>query len=336
MKNLNYIISIVIWLLFNHATHGQNSTFTIAFGSCNDQNKSNPFWTDIIEQSPNLWIWGGDNIYADTYNMEKMSRMYQQQKSHSQYSKLIKEIPALGIWDDHDYGLNDGGKEYAKKRESQQLFLDFLDVPKDSPRREHEGIYHSEIFKTSEGSIKIILLDTRYFRTALTKAKERNRRYKPNKNEGTILGSEQWKWLENVLNSSITDFTLIVSSIQILSSEHGFEKWANFPNEVEKLFKLIQKSKSKNILFLSGDRHISEFSTLQLDSLNYPLIDFTSSGLTHSYNSYTYEPNKYRKGNVVSTLSYGLIEFDIKKRKVTFKMMGKDKTVLQEFTQFYP
>ncbi len=336
MNNFHFFKSFIICLLFSQFSFSQNNTFTIAFGSCNHQERVNPFWKDIMEQSPNLWIWGGDNIYADTYDMEKMSKMYQQQKSHSQYSKLIEKIPVLGTWDDHDYGLNDGGKEFAKKRESQQLFLDFLGIPKDSPRREREGIYHSEVFKTGGGNIKVIILDTRYFRTELTKATEKNKRYQPNKNEGSILGEKQWKWLTEELNNNNADFTVIVSSIQILSSEHGFEKWANFPNETKKLFTLIEKSSSKNVILFSGDRHISEFSTLQLDGLQYPLIDFTSSGLTHSYDAYTHEPNSNRKGKVVSSLSYSLIEFDLKKHKVTFKMMGKDKAILQEFTQFYP
>ncbi|SEB35379.1 alkaline phosphatase D [Tenacibaculum sp. MAR_2009_124] len=336
MNNNNYFILLIFWLLFNQFTFSQTSTFTIAFGSCNDQNKTNPFWENIMEQSPNLWIWGGDTIYADTDNMEKMRLLYEQQKNNIEYSAFTQSIPILGTWDDHDYGVNDGGEEFEKKQESQQLFLDFLNVPANSPRRKREGIYHSKIFKTPDGTIKVILLDTRYFRSPLTKSKEKNKRYQPNKNGGTILGLQQWKWLNNELNTNVSDFTILVSSIQILSAEHGFEKWANFPTETDKLFSLIKKSKSKNIIFLSGDRHISEFSTLQLNSLKYPLIDFTSSGLTHSYESYTYEPNKLRKGNVVNSRSYGLIKFNFKERKVIFKMMGEDKHVLQEFTQFYP
>ena len=40
----------------------------------------------------------------------------------------------IGTWDDHDYGLNDAGKEYDGKDFSQQLMLDFLDEPSDSLR----------------------------------------------------------------------------------------------------------------------------------------------------------------------------------------------------------
>jgi alkaline phosphatase D len=40
----------------------------------------------------------------------------------------------IGTWDDHDYGLNDAGKEYSGKVFSQRLMLDFLDEAEDSSR----------------------------------------------------------------------------------------------------------------------------------------------------------------------------------------------------------
>ena len=45
--------------------------FTIVFASCNDQNREQPLWLPILENKPDLFIWGGDNIYSDTADMEK-------------------------------------------------------------------------------------------------------------------------------------------------------------------------------------------------------------------------------------------------------------------------
>ncbi|ALU74292.1 alkaline phosphatase D family protein [Tenacibaculum finnmarkense] len=314
--------------------YSQNK-FTLAFGSCDNQRKENPFWEDIISLKPDVWVWGGDNIYADTYNMAKMEKFYQQQKRDSSYQKLVKNTPILATWDDHDYGQNDGGTHYRKKEESQQLFLDFLNVPKNSPRRKQAGIYHSKTFKIKNNSVKIITLDTRYFRTELTKGTGK-KRYQSNQKEGSILGSDQWKWLAKELTNSTANFTVIVSSIQVLSSEHGFEKWSNFPNEMTTFFKLIETSKAKNVIILSGDRHISEFSKASLNTIAYPIIDFTSSGLTHAYSSFSSEKNKYRIGNVTSKLSYGVLFFDFISNKVTFQIRGKNKVILQEINQVYP
>ncbi|WP_271783069.1 alkaline phosphatase D family protein [Aquimarina algiphila] len=314
-----------------------NTDFTIAFGSCNKQNNPQPFWNEILKNTPNVFIWGGDNIYADSEDVLKIKNDYALQNSNSGYMKLKQSVPVMGTWDDHDYGKNDAGIEWSKKKESQQLFLDFLEVSKDSPRRTQHGVYTSRIFEIDKGNIKVIVLDTRYFRSQLKKSANGNGRYEPyDNNEGTILGEEQWKWLEKELENNYSDFVVIVTSIQFLSSEHGFETWGNFPHEVARLKEILLNKKVRNAILLSGDRHISEFSITKIPSLKYPLIDFTSSGLTHSYSAYRGESNKYRIGNVVSIPSFGVLKFDFDSYEVTMQIRGKNNVVLQEFKHQYP
>lgn len=332
---MKIFISFTMLITFSISCFSQKD-FTIAFGSCDNQRLNNPFWEEIVSLQPNVWIWGGDNVYADTDNMRKMKRIYKKQKNDKGYKKLIKTTPILATWDDHDYGKNDAGVEYKMKKESQQLFLDFLDVPVNSVRRKQEGVYHTQTFNTSNGSVKVIVLDTRFFRTELTDGTN-GQRYQPNTyNKGTVLGNAQWQWLTNELTNSTATFTVIVSSIQFLSKEHGFEKWGNFPHEVDKLYNLIKKATNTNVVLLSGDRHISEFSKTTIADVHYPIIDFTSSGLTHVYSSYSHEDNMYRVGNVVNSLSYGTLTFNLKAKKITFQMLGKNGVILQEINQIYP
>jgi alkaline phosphatase D len=37
--------------------------------------------------------------------------------------KFLAHTKTLAVWDDHDYGINDGGKEYPKKVESKNIFF---------------------------------------------------------------------------------------------------------------------------------------------------------------------------------------------------------------------
>ncbi|NEW78555.1 MAG: alkaline phosphatase family protein [Gelidibacter sp.] len=313
-----------------------NPDFVIAFGSCNNQTLSNPFWTEIKKNKPNLWIWGGDVIYTDTYDMAYMAENYRIQKNNADYANFTKKVAVIGTWDDHDYGLNDGGFEYPKKAEAQQLFLDFLDVPQNDVRRNQKGVYFSKDYSVNNKTIKIILLDTRYFRTALTADNETEKRFKPNVyGEGTMLGEIQWEWLKNELQNSKAAYHIIVSSIQFLSGEHGFEAWGNMPHEADKLVKILKLSGAKNTIILSGDRHISEISKKEIEGLPYPLIDFTSSGLTHSYTDFKGEPNKYRLGNVVSKKSFGLLNFDFKTNAVTMEIRGENNVIYESYAQNY-
>lgn len=317
-------------------TSSNNSDFVIAFGSCNKHNVKNTLWDDVLNQQPNVWIWGGDNIYADTHNMRKLKRKYKKQLEISDYSNLVNHTKILGTWDDHDYGDNDAGVHFKAKKGSQQLFLDFMGVPKNDARRQQKGIYHSETFEIQNFSIKILVLDTRYFRSDLTVSEDETKRYQPNAyGVGTILDKAQWQWLENELNSSSADFNVIVSSIQFLSDQHGFECWANFPHEIDRMKALITSSKAKGVIILSGDRHISEFSKLQIPNMNYPLIDFTSSGLTHSYTGFNGEYNPYRIGDVVFDKSFGLLQFNFETKEVTMKMIGDNNEIQQVLKQSY-
>ncbi|MFT6934166.1 MAG: alkaline phosphatase D [Maribacter sp.] len=313
-----------------------NDVFTIAFGSCNKTSLPNLLWDDIQQTKPDVWIWGGDNIYADTDDMQKLRSMYAAQKAIPGYKNLMATAAVIGTWDDHDYGLNDGGAEFLAKKESQQAFLDFMDVGADSPRRNREGVYASHAYQTGEGSVKVLVLDTRYFRTALTPDTETKKRTKPNEyGEGTVLGVAQWSWLEQELVHSKADFNIIVSSIQILSNEHGFECWGNFPHEVDRFKRIIANSNANGIIVLSGDRHISEISKTELADVSYPLIDFTSSGLTHAYRGFTGEPNPFRMGAVVSTESFGTVRLNFKTKTAVLQMLGDNGEVLGEVRQRY-
>ncbi len=339
LKKINIIVIVCyIQLCFGQKGNEANtSDFVIAFGSCSKVSKPQPFWKEILKSNPNVFIWGGDNIYADTDDMSKVRMGYEMQNDHEEYKKMKHSVPIMATWDDHDYGKNDVGAEWEKKKESQQLFLDFLEISSDSPRRSQEGVYTSQVFDVEKGNIKVIVLDTRYFRSPLKKSNSEYRRYEPyTNNEGTLLGEKQWKWLETELESNYSDFVIIMSSIQFLSSEHGFETWGNFPHEVERLQGLLVRKAVRNAIILSGDRHISEFSMTKIKGLKYPIVDFTSSGLTHSYSGYQGESNQYRVGRVISTPSFGLLKFNLDTYTVLMQIRGKNDIVYQEFKLQYP
>lgn len=287
-------------------TEEKTDQMVIAFGSCSKQYEEQPLWQEMLKHKPDLFIWLGDNVYADTYDMQQMAETYQEQKDNPEYLSFTTAVPVIGIWDDHDYGMNDAGKYYPKKDSSKQLMMDFLQVPENSPRRAREGAYESYSYPFADKTIKIILLDTRYFRDSLQKSETRGRRYEP-KESGTILGETQWQWLANQLITP-GDVTIIGSSIQVISQEHGWEKWYNFPHERERLFNLIAESGAPNVFFISGDRHIAEVSKMQWADSDYPLYDITSSGLTHTWAHAEDEPNQHRLDTLVARLNYGLIK----------------------------
>ena len=219
--------------------HQVPEAVVLAFGSCDNQRLPNNLWREIDKHKPAVWIWGGDNIYCDTENMDTLRQCYLTKLNQPEYKKFISNKLIIGTWDDHDYGVNDGGYEYKYKKESQKLFFEFMKDAKKYHNQDQEGIYYA--VDLPEYKVKIIVLDTRYFRSSLTVDPSGKKRYIPAEG-GTMLGDKQWQWLEMELKNSKANLNLMVSSIQFISSEHGFEMWANMPSEQRKLENLLVRS----------------------------------------------------------------------------------------------
>jgi alkaline phosphatase D len=311
------------------------AVFTLAFGSCNQADQPNDLWDDVLATQPDVFLWGGDIVYADTDVVDSLKASYDLQMTVLGYQTLLAQVPVIGTWDDHDYGLNDGGAEFSIKKESQQVFLDFMQVSQDDPRRSQPGVYALHDYPVGDKLVRIVVLDTRFFRSALREDPSGKKRYLPAAG-GTVLGESQWTWLENSLTKSPADVHIVMSSIQFLSGEHGFESWANFPDEQQRLYDLIARTNPKGLLLLSGDRHISEFSTNKIPDFNQPIIDFTSSGLTHSYSSFQGEPNQHRLGDVLAEKSFGLLRIDLNERTMTMEMVQDSGAIARRLVYKYP
>ena len=269
----------------------------IGLGSCLDQDYPQPIWQSIKKEDLNHFIFLGDNVYGDTRrgSLRKMKRAYDKQKKV--LPDFLNDISIFSIWDDHDFGMNDGGADYRFKRRAQELYLDFWEITKDDDRSNREGIYFSKNEIFFDKKFKFIFLDTRFFRSKL-KGKKSN--YIENiEPDATILGNAQWTWLENELKSDF-DFLFVFSSIQIIAKDHRFEKWSNFPNERAKLFELLEQFNDKTILF-SGDRHRAGIYRKN------GIIEVTSSSMNKPGSSFS-ETDSYLIGKTYPQENYGVLE----------------------------
>lgn len=89
----------------------------------------------------------------------------------------------LGIWDDHDYGINDGDKHFPLKNHTRRIFLDFIAEPQDSVRRtdSFSPIHQDYIIDHRGFQTHILLIDNRFEFDSQTKDR---------------LGDQQWSWLD--------------------------------------------------------------------------------------------------------------------------------------------
>jgi len=291
------IFLIFFLFLISSSNYIYAESIKIGLGSCLDQDYPQPIWQSIKEEDLNYFIFLGDNVYGDSPSgsLRKMKSAYDKQKKV--LPDFLDDISIFSIWDDHDFGINDGGADYRFKRQAQELYIDFWKIPKEDDRSNRDGIYFSKDKIFFDKKFKFIFLDTRFFRSKL-KGKKSN--YIENiEPDATVLGDVQWMWLENQLKSDF-DFLFIFSSIQIIAKDHRFEKWSNFPNERVKLFKLIEQFNDKTILF-SGDRHRAGIYRKNR------LIEVTSSSMNKP-GSFFNETDNYLIGKTYPQENYSVLE----------------------------
>ena len=304
---------------------------SLYFGSCNRTDLDPKIWNTIINQDPEVWVWLGDIVYSEKGSMKDLSEKYAQQKRLPAYKKLEENTTIFGVWDDHDFGENDAGASFSKKKESRKLLFDFLEIPKDHPAQVREGAYQSYCFGGGAQKVCLYLLDVRYFKEDYEKNSSPNQRYK--KNNGLLLGVDQWSWLEKELSTNDATINLFAGGIQLLSDEHPYEKWANFPLAQKRFFDILTKYSIQTPIYLSGDRHIAEVSSQEIKP-NYWIYDITSSGLTHSYDSLEEEPNQYRISPLLTMLNFGKIEINWKISELQAQIINVEG--ISQFTQKIP
>ncbi|MFN0173897.1 MAG: alkaline phosphatase D family protein [Saprospiraceae bacterium] len=318
---------VLLWTIATaFGSYAQTLPTRIAFGSCGSQEKPMPILDSARAHLPDLFVWLGDNIYGDTEDMAVLRDKYAKLNAKPEFQRLKNSTRFLATWDDHDFGWNDSGRHYPFIKESRDIFLDFWEEPANSPRRKHEGIYHSYYFEEQGKRLQLILLDNRSFRDDLRIYRGELSRearffypldYYPHEiTDSTLLGEDQWQWLEAEL-SKPADLRIIGSGSQFSISYNGYEAWANFPHERQRMLDLIKKTRANGVLFITGDVHYAEISVLKNKDI-YPIYDVTSSGITSTWHFAT--PNDNRIEGPIMENHFGLISLDWKQKDPTIKM----------------
>ncbi|MDG1113142.1 MAG: alkaline phosphatase D family protein [Pseudomonadales bacterium] len=260
-----------------------NRLQTIAIGSCLDAAKSLAILDVITEARPDVFIFGGDNVYAadesDDPALASLQAAYQALAHAPKFQKLARNIPILATWDDHDYGLNDAGADFAYQAQSERLFESFWQIASEDPSASRPGIYRAVMIGEGAQRVQIVLLDTRFFRTALKTPwiPPLVGRYIPTDDpKQSMLGAAQWQWLTETLAEPAA-LRILVSSVQVLADGHQWEAWRMLPREQQRLLELLATTTGETII-VSGDRHLAALYQAQAGEAQ-SVLELTTSSL---------------------------------------------------------
>lgn len=254
--------------------------FRIAILGCHRQFEPAPALVRYVQAQPDLCLWIGDNIYADTQSdLDHLRRCYDALEAKPAFRQLKAAAPYLATWDDHDFGDNDEVKTYPLKVESQALFRAFWELESAIPAGQ-AGIYYAERHVVQGKTVQIIMLDVRYHRDEPGPAAD-------------MLGEAQWRWLGAQLQQP-ADLRLIVSGTQVLlPAEAGSETWDQYPQARQRLFDLIEATEAEGVVFITGDQHYGEVCRRR-GLLGYDAIELQFAGINQieapEFNPYRVAP----------------------------------------------
>ena len=278
------------------------NTRRVVFASCFSPRLSQPDFGGVLaaaaRYAPDWFVWTGDAVYPKDNSVASLRRVYAQAVENTWYAELVDVLGGAaagvdGTWDDNDLGVNDGGAAVAERAARQRLFLDFIGkggVASRAPEA-RDGVYSSHRVDLPGGRrVGVVLLDTRSHREPHAIPSLGHFRWVPfisvfsagtrwvaafcglYNTEATVLGDAQWRWLERLVaeEAPALDGLVVVSSIQVTTTNPIVESWGHFPTAKKRLLTLLDGLNT--VVFVSGDVHFAEVGGHEV----------TSSGVTHT------------------------------------------------------
>ena len=283
----------------------------------------------MAKEKAAFMLWTGDAWYTrevDYYSNWGLWYRASRDRSIPVLQKFLKAMPQFAIWDDHDYGPNDIGKNYILKETSRDIWKKYWCNP--SYGENGQGTYTM----TSWGDVDLFMTDDRWWRSA-DRMKDSVDGF-PNY-EKQMLGEQQMEWLKNSLLYSNATFKIIAMGSQVLNPVSSYDKLSRFPVEYDELMSFLKDNKINGVVFLTGDRHHSEIIKVDRPG-TYSLYDITASPLTSGTHSFfgAEKNNPFRVLGVDEKQNYAKFSFNGKRgdRKMTVIFYGIKGDLLGEWS----
>jgi hypothetical protein len=249
----------------------EESKLKLAVVSCMSDFYSKHFkiWDALSSKNPEYLLMIGDNVYAD----QSSASSYTQTNPEIIWERYVdarlrfpiffqqKLIPTHGLWDDHDYGLNNGNRDFKYKDEAKDIFEVFFaqELSTDDWTKSNGvgGLL-------SLGDFNLYFLDGRSFRSQ--------------EKEGSHLGLDQTAWFYSKLRDEVTP-SLVIKGDQFFGGYHSYESFeGNHPENFQDFVSEL-KQMTTPFVFISGDRHLSEIMQFPRSLFGRPSFEITSSPL---------------------------------------------------------
>ena len=235
-------------LKFRTVDASRKSKVTAVMISCVSKDDTAPVWEEIGRLSPDLLCLSGDTPYIDTVELEDVRRKHRALLNEAPLASLAHRTSVVGIWDDHDFGLNNGNGRNMQdgKAATRKAFVEYR-----SHRRYgngSQGVYH----KTDLGALEIFHLDPRWF--------SQSEPSPISPGEPSCFGKDQWAWILKSLKESQAPFKVLsMGAIWQDKKNSETDDMFTYWYERDALLDFIRRERIDGVILHGGDIHVSRY-----------------------------------------------------------------------------
>ncbi|MBL7544723.1 MAG: alkaline phosphatase D family protein [Bdellovibrionaceae bacterium] len=293
-----------------------DDSMKIGLMSCMDDRVNNhkAMWKSVSEKQADILFFLGDNVYVDDEEVRVTPDTIWERHVETRMALDVYQTelltPIIGIWDDHDYAMDDGDTRFTYKDESLRIFKAFFGS--------NDGTYLSNgpgvSSYVSLFNQRFVFLDSRYYR-------EKGSRMK-----GKIWGSEQIAWVQAKLDNQCFKPVWFINGSQFYG---GYQRYESVEREsISELNQMISiaKNLAAPVIFVAGDVHYSEISNLEKNILGYESVELTSSAI-HSTPADDVSDNP-RRTYVTQENNYMIVETKVHRSalELNINIYGRNQT----------
>jgi alkaline phosphatase D len=250
-------------------------------GYCRDPETGWAIFNTMLAEEPDFFLITGDSIYASSacptpnnlpgaetpaQTLTDFRARYRYHLEDENYANFLAQVPVYVSWDDHevkdDYsGLALASQNPQRLQDGRQSFFEYWPV---RPTENVTDTYRLYRQISYGAQADFFILDARSYRDPNVNWDPHPRNFTPK----TMLGAEQFAWLQQALAESQATWKFIVTSVPLAyptgfpqPEVDGRDSWANFTEksgfetELLALLFYIESQDINNVVFLTGDTH---------------------------------------------------------------------------------
>jgi membrane-associated phospholipid phosphatase len=213
-------------------------SFRVALSSCARVGSNGRVFDAIAAADPLVYLATGDIHYSNigVNSPDAFRAAYDRLLTEPGQAALYRQVPIAYVWDDHDYGPNDGDSTSPTRPAARQVYREVVPhagvAPGDAPINQAFTI----------GRVRFVMTDGRSERT-----------------DDSMLGEAQRDWLVEELTTSSRTHALVVwvnPVPWIVEAREGGDNWSGFPEERRLIANAIAEADIDNLVMVSGDAHM--------------------------------------------------------------------------------